>query len=148
MSILIRDAWTRRTAIRLLVAAAVLVGALLAPSGAAANARGCTPAPFGTVCINVQGAGLHVDKVRVERFKSDPELVCDHQGVMWVSDEQGRRVDTRWSLRHPGCSAGVAWHFWDPNRNYPRKGQLCVAFFERDVRQGAACVKIKRWPWD
>lgn len=139
----------RRLALALVAAGVLLLSALSLPAPAAADARGCTPASFGMTCVDVVGTSTEVYWVRAERFKADPEWICDHNAQMWVNDKNGRRIDTRWSGRYRGCSIGVAWHRWSPSREYPNKSRLCIAFYERGQQQGgAACVKIKKWPWD
>ena len=123
-------------------AASLALAAGATTPAARADAVGCTPAPYGDVCIFVWGSGLYVSHVQVVRNKIDYSLICDYQGRMTVRNGDGVLLDSRWSRRHSGCTPLKAWFDWYPRRTYPNQSKLCTAFFERGVRQGKACETI------
>jgi hypothetical protein len=133
---------TLRATLTLAAAAALATATLLLSFGAkeaSADSYGCTWAPYGNVCILIEGSGLYVSHVRVRRAKIDWSLICNYQGRMTVRDATGRLIDDRWSPRHSGCSVAWAWFDWYPRRNYPHGSKVCTAFFEGGVLQGRPC---------
>jgi hypothetical protein len=128
-----------RTMLLLSVAAAVAASLAVAVPKAAADSYGCTWAPFGNVCILIEGDGLHVDHVRVRRAKIDYELICGYRAVMTVRNKNGRVIDRRKKGPHRGCTPVWAWFDWYPDRNYPDGSTICTAWFERGVLQGKPC---------
>lgn len=128
-----------RTMLLLSLAAAVAASLAVAVPKAAADSYGCTWAPFGNVCILIEGDGLHVDHVRVRRAKIDYELICDYRAVMTVRNRHGRLIDKRKKGPHRGCTPVWAWFDWYPDRNYPDGSKICTAWFERGVLQGKPC---------
>jgi hypothetical protein len=111
---------------------------------AAADSYGCTWAPFGNVCILIEGSGLYVSHVRVRRAKIDWSLICNYQGRMVVKNRYGQVIDRRWSVRHAGCSVAWAWFDWYPRRTYPHGSRICTAFFENGELQGKPCNYVYR----
>lgn len=125
----------------LAVALASLAGGA---SQASANSYGCTWAPFGNVCILIEGSGRYVDHVRVRRAKVDWSLICNYRAKMVVRGPDGRRIDVRRTRRHSGCSVAWAWFDWYPRRKYPHNSTICTSFFEDGVLQGKPCNKVLR----
>jgi hypothetical protein len=111
---------------------------------AAADSYGCTWAPFGNVCILIEGSGRYVSHVRVRRAKIDPSLICNYQGRMVVKNRYGKVIDRRWSRYHAGCSVVWAWFDWYPRRTYPHRSRICTAFFENGDLQGKPCNYVLR----
>jgi hypothetical protein len=120
------------------LAASVLVLGVGA-SKASADSYGCTWAPYGNVCILIEGSGLYVQHVRVRRAKIDYSLICNYQARMTVRTSGGRLIDSRWSPYHRGCTPIWAWFDWYPRRYYPNNSKICTAFFEGGVLQGKPC---------
>jgi hypothetical protein len=123
----------------LLVPALVVLGV---PRVARADANGCTAAPYGMVCIVVEGDGLRVDHAAVVRDKADPAFICKYRGRMTVTDRSGKVIDKRYSSRHKGCTPLRAWFDWYPKKKYPNNSKLCTTFFEDGEEQGTACATI------
>ena len=131
---------TRRLLLVLSVAAVLGAASLaVAVPKASADSYGCTWAPFGNVCILIEGDGLHVDHVRVRRAKIDYELICNYRAVMTVRNKNGVVIDRRKKGPHRGCTPVWAWFDWYPDRNYPDGSKICTAWFERGVLQGKPC---------
>jgi hypothetical protein len=134
---------------RIFIAAAALAAAVVAALSvgapkAAADSYGCTWAPFGNVCILIEGSGLYVSHVRVRRAKIDWSLICNYQARMTIRTAGGRLIDRRWSRRHAGCSVVWAWFDWYPRRTYPHGSKICTAFFENGELQGKPCNRVLR----
>jgi hypothetical protein len=133
---------TLRAKLTLAAAAAVATIALLLSveaSPASADSYGCTWAPYGNVCILIEGSGLNVRHVRVRRAKIDWSLICNYQARMTVRNASGRLIDSRWSPYRRGCSVAWAWFDWYPRRDYPNNSKVCTAFFENGELQGKPC---------
>ena len=129
----------------LAVAGATAVAALsVGAPKATADSYGCTWAPFGNVCILIEGSGLYVSHVRVRRAKVDWSLICNYHARMTVRTSTGRLIDSRWSSRHGGCSVAWAWFDWYPRRTYPHGSKICTAFFESGELQGTPCNRVLR----
>jgi hypothetical protein len=128
-------------------AAAALVTALFALTAgtpkAAADSFGCTWAPFGNVCILIEGHSTYVSHVRVRRAKIDPSLICNYRGVMTIRNASGKLIRKR-EKYHSGCSVIWAWFDWYPRRHFPHNSTVCTAFYEYGQLQGRACNKVLR----
>jgi hypothetical protein len=133
---------TLRAKLALAFAGALATTALVLSAGASparADSYGCTWAPYGNVCILIEGSGLYVSHVRVRRAKIDYGLICNYQARMTVRTSTGRLVDRRWSPYHRGCTPVWAWFDWYPRRTYPNNSKVCTAFFENGDLQGRPC---------
>jgi hypothetical protein len=128
-------------------AAAALLTALFAMTvgtpRAAADSYGCTWAPFGNVCILIEGHSTYVSHVRVRRAKIDASLICNYRGVMTIRNTSGKLIRKR-EKYHPGCSVIWAWFDWYPRRHFPHNSTICTGFYENGQLQGRACNKALR----
>jgi hypothetical protein len=136
---------TRAKLVLAVFAALATATVLLSSAGkASADSYGCTWAPYGNVCILIEGSGLYVSHVRVRRAKIDYGLICNYQAHMTVRTSTGRLVDSRWSPYHRGCTPVWAWFDWYLRRNYPNNSKVCTAFFEQGQLQGKPCNYVHR----
>jgi len=97
---------------------------------------GCTPAPYGDVCISVNGAGLYVSYVACTREYYNPTFICDWSAnVWWCCGSWDSQVENN-------CQPGLAYlDFWF-NENFPST-QICCAFFQSGQQQGGSpCENI------
>jgi hypothetical protein len=124
--------------------AAALASSAVAAPAARADSWGCTFAPFGNVCLLIEGSGRYVSHVRVRRAKIDYGLICNYRGNMVVRGPRGRVIDRRRGPYHEGCSVLYAWYDWYPRRTYPHNSTICGAFWENGELQGRACNKVLR----
>lgn len=137
-----RRATHRRRAVTATTAGAALVAAVtLGVTQVRASATGCTFAPNGDTCMSVNGSGLHVDTVRVNRNKTQNVMICNYHATVTVSG-----VSYVWrSGDHDGCSPYQAWMDLTINRDFADQSQICGRFFEANVQQGGAvCETIHR----
>ena len=126
------------------VLACAAVALSLGAEKAAADSYGCTWAPWGNVCILIEGSGTYVSHVRVRRAKIDYGLICNYQASMTVRNRYGNLIERRWSRYHAGCTPIWAWFDWYPRRFYPDGSRICTAFFENRVLQGRPCTGVHR----
>jgi hypothetical protein len=132
-------AWAKLAAAAAAALCTVMFFLTAGASNASADSYGCTWAPYGNVCILIEGSGLYVRHVRVRRAKIDYSLICNYQARMTVRTATGRLIDSRWSPYHRGCTPIWAWFDWYPRRIYPNNSKACTAFFEGGVLQGKPC---------
>ncbi|MFE9776378.1 hypothetical protein ACFYOV_32940 [Streptomyces sp. NPDC005931] len=134
----------RRHMLTVGAATAALVGGLTATaSPASADAGGCTPAPYGTVCGDVyDSTGLHVNRVQINRFKAWPEAICDYVGVVTVYNSSGTQIFQQKSTRHYGCVSAAAEFDLSVNRYFPNNSKIAIGFYERNQHQGTVSFKI------
>jgi hypothetical protein len=126
------------------VAATTATALSLGASEASADSYGCTWAPWGNVCILIEGSGTYVSHVRVRRAKIDYSLICNYRGKMTVRNRYGTLIERRWSPYHAGCTPIWAWFDWYPRRYYPNWSRICTAFYENGVLQGKPCNWVHR----
>lgn len=132
--------------IRKLVLAPTLVAFTIPFVGvdpAAASAEGCTGAPNGYVCVQVEGSGLRVNRLGAVRGKVGLSGICNYQAKVEVTPP-GEPTTTYWSPVHEGCSYLRAWFDWYPSERYwPDQTTVCSFFYESGVQQGGhPCVTI------
>ncbi|MDQ3740109.1 MAG: hypothetical protein M3389_04110, partial [Actinomycetota bacterium] len=139
-----------RCALPATAAAAVVIGTLGAPASAQASADGCTGAPNGYVCVQVEGESRYVERLGAVRGKANWSGICDYRAKVVVRAPSGRKW-RYWSPWHRGCSYGRAWFDWYPRRNFPHESRVCATFYEDGTRRrrgkrqgGVPCVTILR----
>lgn len=133
-----------------LPAAAALMITAGAPAPAAASADGCTGAPYGYVCVQVEGERRYVERLGAVRGKANWSAICDYSAKVVVRAPSGRKWRYR-SPFHRGCSWGRAWFDWYPRRRFPHNSRVCAYFYEDGTRRrhgkrqgGVPCVTILR----
>jgi hypothetical protein len=132
------------------VAAVVTAGSLGAAAPAGASAEGCTGAPNGYVCVQVEGESRYVERLGAVRGKASWSAICDYRAKVVVRAPSGRKWVYK-SPFHRGCSWGRAWFDWYPRRNFPHNSRVCSWFYEDGSRRrwgkrqgGVPCVTILR----
>lgn len=136
-----------RYALPAVAAMAISAGA---PAPAVASADGCTGAPYGYVCVQVEGEGRYVERLGAVRGKANWSAICDYSARVVVRAPSGRTWRYR-SPFHRGCSWGRAWFDWYPRRRFPHESRVCAYFYEDGTRKrhgkrqgGVPCVTILR----
>ncbi|MGH2721820.1 MAG: hypothetical protein ACRDJO_09480 [Actinomycetota bacterium] len=115
------------------------------PAPARADSNGCTPAPYGTVCIYVRGGGEHVRSWQVGRIKWNPDLVCNYSAQVEVRLPNGKRYFWGERKSHSGCSA--EGHFdWSVDENFPDRTRLCGFWWEDHdkLTGGQPCITVEK----
>lgn len=118
----------------------------LFPDRAGADSNGCTPAPYGTICIYVRGGGEHVRSWQVGRINWNPNLICNYSAQVEVRPPHGP-PRYFWGERkfHSGCSAEA--HFdWTVDQNFPDRTRLCGFWWEDydKLTGGQPCITVEK----
>lgn len=139
-----------KRAVSALVVALVTVTLVALPRGEArADEHGSTPAPFGSVYIDVQqGDALDpndntVYAVEVGRLAVDLSMICHYDATLTIT--YPGVVETVDAPFHFGCTPGVAWFEFPAatNRTYPPGTIMCGEWSENNgANVYAACVPI------
>jgi hypothetical protein len=135
---------------RVLAMSLALIGTMLVgpmSNTADASADGCTPAPYGSVCIYVTGKGLNVKKISVARSKIDLSLICHYAGEVEIRPPKGRKYSLPVQSQN-NCAVGRAWFNWYGNWNFPHGTRIFVHFYEDGKKVGgspAITVLEKDW---
>jgi hypothetical protein len=125
------------------IASVVSVTMLSVPVPPASAAQGCTPAPFGYVCVTANGKGTRITSVGVQRGKGDKSLICNYRGRVVVTSPSGKTLWSRTSSRNQ-CTPLRAWFGWKVNRSFPAGSQICSSFYENGTKQGGSpCLTVK-----
>jgi len=114
--------------------------------GVTAVVGGCTAAPYGYVCVSVDGkAGTtYVARASVVRGKLDGSLICNYGGRVYIKAPSGKIVWTQ-AYNRKGCSVGRAWFTFDVNRTFPSGSRVCSRFREYGVQQGGEpCITLRQ----
>lgn len=112
---------------------------------ASADARGCTVASVGEVCMTVQGTGLHVSWVRVSRGKTAP--ICNFYANVKIYAPTGPGVFVYTGAQKDGCPPPYGYQFQDFNidGDFADQSRICGRWFEGGQQQGGAvCETIHR----
>lgn len=121
----------------------VSAGTIAVAEPASASSSGCTAAPSGYVCGGVDGSHKYISHLYVVRGKASRDFICNYQGLFTIYDRNGNWLVQKHTSRHSGCSVGRAWFDWNPRTSYPTGAKVCAGFYERDVRQGMVCFKLR-----
>lgn len=147
-----------RTPLRIAVLAVLTMSvsapALAAGTTAAAAAKfpsqGCNAAPWGLVCVSVEGSGLKVRKISAIRDKASFDGICNYHAG-YVIFHNHKQIEKSKIKAVKDCSAGRAWIDFKPKKAaYPDNSSVCVTFWEENdshgwVKQGGSpCVKVTR----
>jgi hypothetical protein len=113
------------------------------PPASAGIASGCTPAPYGLVCINALSNGTTIARVKLERGKGEASLICDYKGTVSITSPTGKILWSRTASRQQ-CTPVYAWFEWDVSRSFPSGSRICSSFYEGGVKQGGSpCLTVK-----
>jgi hypothetical protein len=115
-------------------------------TSASASGGSCNLGDGGTVCIKVDGTGLHVDSVNVgyTSFKGPAQELCFYGATFDVHDPSGSLWDAGTQF-HDGCTFGGFYFDWrNLNESFPDHSHVCGHFyadhFNHDL--GVACVEV------
>lgn len=108
------------------MAAGVLVGGVIAPPSAHADANGQQITSLGLLGIDVQGDGVNVTKATasVTNVPSDLSGMCYDFRVFGQTSDDVRYESPVISA---GCGAGSTWADFDINRTFAANSRLCAA---------------------
>jgi hypothetical protein len=70
-------------------------------------------------------------------------MICDYQALFTIYDRYGSAIYRYYTSRHEGCTPGRAWFDWYPKINFTDGVRECAGFYERGVKQGTVCFKLK-----